>query len=352
MHQDNQANQRRKSANLADHLLLDNHRNLFGSLNGLDLELRGSESGHRRRCVDDLIFESRAVNSNYFKRKANNFSNLDNRADSYLDLLEYTSTPYYQYHKKNIAKKDFGGNTIITYSYMTSSKQLVMTENNDHHETAIELFIPIKVTHQATIMTPPSSSSMSSSSEEPSFYSTQLHRNEKQFYINDNLNENLLLLSKQHHNLPASYQDPFEAFRRNMKRFIQERLNRFEAEITLTNRNGATTNGQNVHLSIPVNPATANTGSSPKRSSSCSQNTIRLVEDHPSILSFREINDQLNSNNFVRASTRTANRDLSFNRQHRQQQQHIMQQQFRNDSAAQSVTNLMYMKVVDGQLIE
>jgi hypothetical protein len=288
-------------------------------------------------------------------------------SDSYMDLLEFITTPYYQYQRKNVLKRDFCGNTIITFSYIrqvgqterveinvqncNSSSQTQQQQQIDGGET-VEVCIPIKVN------SPPSVSSMSSSSEDASssFYTSQLHRNEKQIFINNPnnfgdsvINENMLLLAR--HQPAPGYQDPFETFRKNMKRFVQERLSRFEAEITLTNNNNNQVTNSNSAVPIHVDNG--------RNRSLSNQNgaRIRLIEDHPSILSFREINNQLNSNSNVNLNASShVNSKVRNHSSFEQQQQARVRSSSRPASNLMvvdpmSVTNLMYVKVVDGHLL-
>ena len=124
-HQMSQNNKRHRSFNAYPFL----ERNICGgSLNGLNSRLCG-----------DYLFADQT--NNYFnKNKQSSYQTTttkkttsvctDNfhRTDSYLDLHEYTSTPYYQYMRKNLLKRDFGGNTVLTFSYISPMKKQV--DNN------------------------------------------------------------------------------------------------------------------------------------------------------------------------------------------------------------------------------
>jgi hypothetical protein len=367
MHEHNQMSQNR---GVPSHFASLDRGMRCGSLDGLS----------RSFCFDDHcnsgVF---ATTHNYFNKKQpmcfscrnkcplETHSSMHHHAqnkhsESYMDLLEFITTPYYQYQRKNVMKRDFCGNTIITFSYMRQVQQSEcvhvnvknyessnQNQQNENNET-VEVCIPIKVNS-------PPSSTVSSSSEEPpsSYFTSQLHRNEKHIFINNfndsPINENMLLLSKQQPG--PDYQDPFETFRKNMKRYVQERLSRFEAEITLTNKNNNNTN--RIAVNNNNSPVLMETG---RNRSLSNQNgaRIRLIEDHPSILSFREINNQLNSNNSMNLNASSHVNSKVRNHSSVEQQARIRSSSRPMSSLMvvdpMSVTNLMYMKVVDGHLLK
>jgi hypothetical protein len=176
---------------------------------------------------------------------------------SYLDLYEYTSIPYYQYQRKNLKKCDFSCNTI--------HENITKLINNDHE--TIELHIPIRII-------------------------PELHRNEKRIIINKELDK--------------------------MKRIIDERINRFEAEITFYNLNDTTSSSSSSLASTP---------------------RIR-IEPHPNILSFKQ-SDPIPYSCQYEQSTESIIASDHFNKRYR----------FLDDSS-KSVTNLMLMQIVNGRLIE
>jgi hypothetical protein len=291
---------------------------------------------HHHHCGSlknlNVLDDSSQFTSNYFKRCSSN-KKLNQFDSCYLDLLEHQSVPYYQYMRKNLCKEDFCGNTIITYNCNWShhhtfinqiTRQINTDLNNNNsflNQEAIDVFIPLNVS--STTNTTTATTSSSEDQSQASNFSN--HKNERQIFLSDSNG--------------CKFQDPFEAFRQNMRKYLQERMSRFEAEITLTSNEN-------------LNKRSASVTNNPSE-----YRTIRLLDNHPNILSFREINDTLNSNNRI-----------NFSNQHQQQHQHRLvkvinnsnsssSQRLRNGSsglldAANSVTNLMYMKVVDGHLLE
>jgi hypothetical protein len=202
--------------------------------------------------------------SEYFNRKRRDLHS------SHIDLYEYTSIPYYQYQRKNFKKCDFSCNTI--HINENKSKSI----NNDHE--SIEVHIPIRIIPEH-------------------------HRNEKRIIINKELDK---ITCSDFSATPLATK---------IKRIIDERINRFEAEITFYNLNDTTSSSSSSLVSTP---------------------RIR-IEPHPNILSFKQTDPISYSCQYQQSSELCDH----YNKQYR----------FLDDSS-KSVTNLMLMRVINGRLLE
>lgn len=118
---------------------------------------------------------------------------------NYLDIHEHASAPYYQYQRKNLVKKDFSSNTIITNESYHYVNKITRTINNPENES-VEVHIPINLAD-----------------------SPRNYRNEKRLIVSRDISNDY------------DYDSSFRSITDNMRRYIDERLNRFEAEVTFFN---------------------------------------------------------------------------------------------------------------------
>lgn len=145
------------------------------------------------------------LNTYYFNK------DLRNRMfESHLNLLEYTSIPFYQYITRNVAMKDFTNpiqeDLYTEYSYVEKKTMSHSSSSSNLANThdIIEVKIPIR-------LCPP-----------------ELHRNEKTILITNDYNTN----GSNSSSSLTRRSDSFRTLKNNMKRYLDEKLNRFEAEIT------------------------------------------------------------------------------------------------------------------------
>jgi hypothetical protein len=133
------------------------------------------------------------------------------------DFDEYTTAPYYQYQRKNLRKKDFSSNITVN-EFMQHQRQYSTSNKSVGNESSIELHIPIRCG------TP-----------------SDIYRNEKRIYISRDLGAaHVQQLQQQQHQQQQQYrQDAFRSMKENMRRYLDERLNRFEAEITFHQLNNS-----------------------------------------------------------------------------------------------------------------
>ena len=166
------------------------------------------------------------LNSSPFNAFSNehNLRRKNDLLQSYLDINDYTSTPYYQYQRKSFRKNDVSSDTrdyFFNSSSQSYKKTTSSTSNKLHDDShsntskiydddddseMIELEIPIRLV--------------------PTVEQLPLHRNERYIVVNKESERDF----DQHYSR-------FKTYTNNMRRYLDDRLNRFEAEITLYNIN-------------------------------------------------------------------------------------------------------------------
>ena len=208
--------------------------------------------------------------SSYFNKTSRSTETEAKRLER-LDRIEHAATPYYQYIRTNIEKNDFSSYVNEECFEKVQVHKATSTSNiNDE----VEVLIPIKIVPET-------------------------HRNEKHIFI-DNNSTQLTLQSD-------FYIDDIERMNilsQNMRRYFDERLNRFEAEISFYNLKDG-----------------------------------RMNEP---IFSFTESNHPVSYSYHIHQCTSKKN----------QQHQQIYQQVNHVKRSEPSVTNMMVMHIVDGQIID
>ena len=295
-----------------------------GSLTNLVPHAHSSCGGaHGRVIYSDDIFSSNC-DSGYFSknacraRKQQQNHSTSHLMQSYLDLCEYNSAPYYQYQRKNLKKKDFACSAIHLDTIMRH-------HDHDHHEH-VEIHIPIR------IVTPP-----------------EIHRNEKHIIVNSESSDSL---------------------RHHMRKYIDERLNKFEAEITFYNLSS----GGESTMQNNVSNSSSNSSSSSLLSSSCSPRHHHLLHhhshhhhhlaphSHTNVLAFRQVANEpvcMCHCRLLNGATCSSHKNSSClsrvnttpHRCHHCCSEHDTDFDY-DESSKPSVTNLMLMQIVNGRLIE
>jgi len=168
--------------------------------------------------------------------------------ESHLNLLEYTSVPFYQYISRNVARKDFYHpiqEDLYEYSFIEKkTTHSSSSSSNLNTHDFVEVKIPLR-----------------------RLKPTEMYRNEKTILINGN-----------HDYYGSNNTSLHRSIKNNMKRYLDEKLNRFEAEITFFNSTDSPVrhiNPENYPLSYTYhfNKASNSTSNSSSLSSS---NIIRL----------------------------------------------------------------------------
>lgn len=183
---------------------------------------------------DDLEF-------NYFNKNLRK-----NMFESHLNLLEYTSIPFYQYITRNVAMQDFCNpiqEDLYEYIYKSKGSHRSSLSNFGSTHEFVEVKIPIR-------------------------RYPEVHRNEKMILINND--------HKNGSNTSLHRSDSFKSLKSNMRRYIDEKLNRFEAEITFFNdpaRQALNLKPEHYPLSYTYHFNTANTLST-------SSSTTTIQSDH------------------------------------------------------------------------
>ena len=279
-----------------------------GSLNSLTSTSSSASSASSQHPFAAIQMQDEASSSNYFNKKKRN-----SHVQSHLDVNEYTSIPYYQYQRKDLLKKDFCSDTaeLYQYSYASSSrsnssarqvKVNVATDLCHDGEELVEVNIPIGIMPQ------------------------EIHRNEKHIMITHGHGCSDSADSM----LSSSYTNSFSD---RMKRYIDERINKFEAEITFFNLDSNTRASNPVISFKQPSPASVCNGYAHLGGFSSlnhrhhHQHHYRhhhhhgpmMPADHPS-LSYTYHYESQNSKNFA--------------------------------STEPSVTHLMLMQIVDGRLLD
>ena len=153
----------------------------------------------------------------------------------------------------------------------------------------------------------------------------ETHRNEKHIFIGKDCSGN---------------DTAFDTMRHNMRRYIDERLNKFEAEITFYN--------------LSDNANTSSSNSSCSSVLSCSPRHHHHLHHHHNVLTFRQTEPascvcHYHLLNGCPAGCCSLLNHKSKSRNFRQKFQQNLQDNGRSEA---SVTNLMLMQIVNGRLIE
>lgn len=224
-----------------------------GSLNSLASSY-SNESSVTFPFVTIPIFNE---SSNYFNK-----TKREQHLQSYLDMYEYTSIPYYQYQLKDNSKKDFSTDTAELYEYVISncgnqrllnyhpehcdehSKQLNKRNcrhlyhhcNHQHHHVNcrpfedhehIEIQIPIRLSPRSYLDHQHCFNVIDNA------INKRIHKNEKHIILTkennfSSTNDECVLNS-------TKMDESLNTVSEKMRNFLDERINRFEAEITFFN---------------------------------------------------------------------------------------------------------------------